>query len=76
VDREDLYSIQTPQIFNLKIFEEAVSNAIENNLDFTDDCQLLENVNKDIYIVASDSLNIKITTPEDLLIANAIIGGI
>ena len=45
----------------------------DHDLDFTDDCQLVEAVGGKIHITLSDYRNIKITTPEDMAIAEAIL---
>lgn len=69
-DREFLYRIQTPQVFKkaeiLKAHEEATG-------DFTDDCAVLESFGKRIKITEGSYENIKITTPEDLAVAEIIL---
>ena len=72
-DRSKLYITQTPQIFKKKPYFEGVNFAKEHELDFTDDCQLAEAVGVKINMTNSDYKNIKITTPEDLSIAEAIL---
>ncbi|MBQ5330576.1 MAG: 2-C-methyl-D-erythritol 4-phosphate cytidylyltransferase [Oscillospiraceae bacterium] len=72
-DRRRLFMTQTPQIFEKKGFIRAVNFAIDHSLDFTDDCQMAEAVGIRINITPSDYMNIKITTPEDLVIAEALI---
>lgn len=72
-DRRKLYITQTPQIFRKKIYFDGVNFAAEHELDFTDDCQLCEAVGAKVCMTPSDYRNIKITTPEDLAIAEAII---
>ena len=71
-DRSRLYITQTPQIFKKKHYFEGVNFAAEHELDFTDDCQLVEAVGVKINMTLSDYRNIKITTPEDMAIAEAI----
>ena len=71
-DRRRLYITQTPQIFGRKKFIEAINFAIAHNLDFTDDCQLAEAIGVKVNMTISDYRNIKITTPEDLIIARAL----
>ena len=71
-DRSKLYITQTPQIFKKKHYFEGVNFAVEHDLDFTDDCQLVEAVGVKINMTLSDYKNIKITTPEDMAIAEAI----
>jgi 2-C-methyl-D-erythritol 4-phosphate cytidylyltransferase len=73
VDRSSLWSIQTPQAFHLDEIKHAHSVAEKENLKGTDDASLLEHLNRPITIVRGDYENIKITTPEDLLFAEAII---
>ncbi|MGN0643076.1 MAG: 2-C-methyl-D-erythritol 4-phosphate cytidylyltransferase [Huintestinicola sp.] len=72
-DRRKLYITQTPQIFRKKYYYDGVNFAMEHDLDFTDDCQLAEAVGVKVCMTASDYSNIKITTPEDMAIAAAII---
>ena len=72
-DRRKLYITQTPQIFRKKLYFEGVNFAGDHDLDFTDDCQLAETVGGKIHITLSDYRNIKITTPEDMAIAEAIL---
>ncbi len=45
----------------------------ENSIKYTDDCQLFEKLNKRVYLSEGKYTNIKITTPEDLAIAGAIV---
>lgn len=73
-DRSRLYITQTPQIFKKKHYFEGVNFAQEHDLDFTDDCQLVEAVGIKVNMTMSDYKNIKITTPEDMAIAEAIMG--
>lgn len=67
--RPSLYITQTPQIFKRRLYFEAVDFALEHNLDFTDDCQLAEAIGVKVYMTIGDYTNIKITTPEDIKIA-------
>lgn len=71
-DRSRLYITQTPQIFKKKHYYEGVNFAAEHGLDFTDDCQMAEAVGVKVHMTLSDYKNIKITTPEDMAIAEAI----
>lgn len=68
-DRRRLFIAQTPQIFRKKVYFEGVNFAREHDLDFTDDCQMAEAVGVRVALTLSDYTNIKITTPEDMLIA-------
>lgn len=75
-DRRKLYITQTPQIFRKDVYVKGVNFALEHELDFTDDCQLAEAVGIKVCMTGSDYRNIKITTAEDLLIAEALLRGI
>ncbi len=69
-DRAFLRAVQTPQIFNKTLYLDAVSK-VENSDDFTDDCKLIEAFGHKVTIVDGDYANIKITTPNDVIVAQA-----
>lgn len=74
LDRTDLYEAQTPQVFASQLLKEAYANL--PNLDkstITDDANLIEALNKPVYIVETDISNIKITRKSDIQLAAAII---
>ncbi len=71
--RSSLYITQTPQIFRKKLYFEGIDFALEHNLDFTDDCQLVEAIGGKVYMTTGDYTNIKITTPEDIKIAETLL---
>ena len=72
-DRSKLISIQTPQIFDFSLYKEALKKAKEDNRDYTDDCQLVENLGTRVYAVQGDYDNIKITTKSDIPLAENIL---
>ncbi len=72
IDRSDLYSIQTPQGFDTELIKSAHKRALELGLTVTDDCSVVEAMNYPIQIVQGSPTNIKITTPDDLIIAGGI----
>ena len=74
-DRSTLFCAQTPQIFNLKEYKKAFDYAEKLKLDFTDDSQLFEKTGRKVASVIGHYDNIKITTPEDVLIAEALFKG-
>lgn len=76
LDRRKLFAIQTPQIFRRDIYVKGINFARDNELDFTDDCQLAEAVGAKINLTVSDYRNIKITTPEDIAVAEVFIRNI
>ena len=71
--RPSLYITQTPQIFKRRIYFEAVDFALEHGLAFTDDCQLAEAIGVKVCMTEGGYENIKITTPEDIKIANLLL---
>ncbi|HEZ7987174.1 MAG TPA: 2-C-methyl-D-erythritol 4-phosphate cytidylyltransferase [Ruminococcus sp.] len=70
--RKFLYITQTPQIFKRRLYFEGVDFALEHDLDFTDDCQLVEAIGGKVAMTTGDYTNIKITTPEDIAIAKVL----
>lgn len=72
-DRTKLVAIHTPQIFNLKLYLKAMEKAAMQKKDFTDDCKLLEKIGVPVSVVIGEYGNIKITTPEDIPMAQAIL---
>lgn len=70
-DRSALFSIQTPQVFDYRVYKRAVANAGTNT--YTDDCQLVEKLSHPVLTVPGDYGNIKITTPEDISVAEQIL---
>ena len=73
VEREDLVEIQTPQIFVAEVIKTALANAFKKGIDITDDCKAVELIGFPVYITEGSRNNIKITSKEDLLIAEAIL---
>lgn len=72
-DRSSLVAIQTPQVFSFKIYKQALELAKQQKADFTDDCALFENMGIPVFAVKGEYSNIKITTPEDIPMAESII---
>ena len=76
-DRSKLVSIQTPQGFRYGIIMEAHKKARELNLSVTDDCAVIEALTSEpVKVITGDYNNIKITTPEDIILGEAIIAKI
>lgn len=71
-ERNKTIAVQTPQIFKTEDYLGAVQLARNNNKDYTDDCQLIEAYGKRIYVTIGSYTNIKITTPEDINLAESI----
>lgn len=73
VDREKLYAVQTPQVFDRSLYKKAIAIAESEGKDFTDDCALMENIGVSVSIVETSKTNVKLTTREDLFLAEAIL---
>ena len=73
LDRTELWLAQTPQTFRRDLLLEAYEKAAIEHLQATDDAALVERLGHKVGIVAGTWENIKITTPEDLVIAEAIL---
>ncbi|KAB2329677.1 2-C-methyl-D-erythritol 4-phosphate cytidylyltransferase [Cytobacillus gottheilii] len=72
VERASLWSVQTPQAFRLPMLLDAHERAARESYVGTDDASLVERTNGNIKIVEGSYDNIKLTTPEDLYFAEAI----
>ena len=72
-DRSSLFAVQTPQVFDAALLQAAVQNAVDTEAAVTDDCSCVELLGKKVYLVPGDEENLKITTPLDLLVAEAIL---
>ncbi len=73
VNRNSIAAVQTPQIFKSDIIKKALQNAKDKNLALTDDCAAVEKLGVSVYVSKGDYRNIKITTPEDILLAEALL---
>ena len=72
VDRDSLRSVQTPQIFDRDLLEAAHVKAWKEGAALTDDCSALERLGKKVYLTDGLPWNRKITTQEDLRLAEAL----
>jgi 2-C-methyl-D-erythritol 4-phosphate cytidylyltransferase len=70
LERENLWEIQTPQVFSKKIILKAYNNL--RNAKVTDDAMLVEKIGVKVKISPGSYNNIKITTPEDLSVSGSI----
>ena len=77
-DRKKLWEVQTPQVFKKNLIEKAYrrvkGQGARGKGCFTDDAAVLENIGAKVKIVRGDYSNIKITTAEDIKIAEALLG--
>ena len=72
-DRDRVVRVQTPQIFLSEIIKGALSDAVQKGMTFTDDASAVERMGVRIQAVEGDEENIKLTTPQDMLIAQGIL---
>ena len=72
-DRSTLYAVQTPQVFRAEILKAALQALVSSGAAATDDCAAVERLGKQVYLTQGNRENIKITTPIDLAIAEAIL---
>lgn len=70
-DRNMLFRVQTPQVFHSELIKAAYSRPYETS--FTDDATVAESAGIPLSFVEGDPLNIKITTPDDLVFAKAVL---
>ena len=69
LDRRTLLAVQTPQVFKKEIIIKAYRKAFDDRFYGTDDAMLVERLGRPVSVVEGSYRNIKITSPEDLLIA-------
>lgn len=73
LERSRLWAIQTPQTFPLKILKRAYEESYKRNAHGTDDAMLVERAGGKVRVIMGSYENIKITTPEDLILAEEIL---
>lgn len=71
--RNTLWEIQTPQVFRKEIIMEAHDWGMRQAIEATDDATLVERIGQPIFLVEGERTNIKITVPEDILLAEALL---
>lgn len=72
-DRSQLYAVQTPQVFEHGVILGALEKAIADGAEITDDCSAVERLGIPVHLTVGAYENMKLTTPEDLLAAEAIL---
>jgi 2-C-methyl-D-erythritol 4-phosphate cytidylyltransferase len=73
LDRKGLWLIQTPQCFAFDLIRRAHEKAREEGFQGTDDAALVERLGVPVKVITGSRLNFKITTPEDLLLGEALL---
>jgi 2-C-methyl-D-erythritol 4-phosphate cytidylyltransferase len=72
LDRRQIFQAQTPQAFRYKVIKDAFDRALSDGFVATDDSQLVERLKQRVSVVEGSPLNIKITRPWDLKVAELI----
>lgn len=73
LDRRELAAAQTPQVFEVSLLKAALQAALEQGAEITDDCSAVERLGKIVYLAEGSEENIKLTTPTDFVLAEAIL---
>ena len=73
IERENTWRVQTPQIFKADIYRAASYTCAKEHFSATDDCALCEHVGFPVHLVDCGPMNLKITYPEDTVIAEGIL---
>jgi len=72
-DRDSLRAVQTPQAFDPELIKGALTYVISQGIEITDDCSAVEAFGGRVRLVEGEEENIKLTTPADLAVAEAIV---
>jgi 2-C-methyl-D-erythritol 4-phosphate cytidylyltransferase len=73
LDRSKLWTVQTPQIFRTKLLRDSYAAALKTGASFTDDTAVVESLGHPVRIVLYHGVNMKITTPADWSLAEALL---
>lgn len=76
VDRTNLWTIETPQVFLFQELVTAYKKILKNNVIVTDDAGAIEHLGKPVFLIENHKINIKVTYPEDLTIIRNMISKI
>ncbi len=72
-ERSSLWVVQTPQVFEFNLINICYQSVSGSNKPFTDDCSVVEYCGYPVKLIQGSYENFKITTPEDLILAQIII---
>ncbi len=73
--REELFAVQTPQVFEAALIKVAIGNALKEKRIITDDCSAVEQLGVRVALTKGSEENIKVTTQMDLRFGEAILAG-
>jgi 2-C-methyl-D-erythritol 4-phosphate cytidylyltransferase len=73
IDRDSLWFMETPQVFQIALLDRALKTVADQNLLVTDEVSAAETIGLSAKIIPSTSPNLKITTPPDIALATALL---
>lgn len=73
LERDELYLMQTPQVFRAELIRQALGEAAKLGISLTDDCAAVMLLDAEVFLVEGSEENLKLTTPADIYAATAII---
>jgi 2-C-methyl-D-erythritol 4-phosphate cytidylyltransferase len=73
VERRQVYAMQTPQIFQRELIEEAYRTVSAEDISVTDEVSAVERLGRKVALVLNDEFNFKITYPRDLSLAEFVL---
>ena len=73
IPRARLWEVHTPQVIDIKVLQEGFAKVEAENLEVTDDVSIVEALGKPVKLTKGEYTNLKITTPEDMEVATAIL---
>lgn len=75
LDRAVLRAVQTPQVFESGLIRAALTQALKDGAEVTDDCMAVERLGMSVTLTEGSDQNLKITTPADIALAEALLNG-
>lgn len=73
LERDELYLMQTPQVFRSELIKAALGDAARLGISLTDDCAAVMLLDAEVFLTEGSEENLKLTTPADVFAASAII---
>jgi 2-C-methyl-D-erythritol 4-phosphate cytidylyltransferase len=73
IPRERLYEVHTPQVIRIDLLQSGFEQVAKNNWQVTDDVSIVEQMEQPVKLTRGEYTNLKITTPEDMEVAEAIL---
>lgn len=73
VDRSSIFAVQTPQVFDSGLIRAAIQKALDDGELLTDDCAAVERMGMKVSLTQGSRENLKLTTPFDLVVAQAVL---